>query len=302
MRRWWQNLRETTVDHAAWEMLVMRSLCAWLMWRMLPEAVPYTTQPLPNGLGHLVDLTFLGHPATFALLRHLAPVALGLYALGIAPLLSLGYMAALLTGVGALENSQGAIGHHLQILCLVALAQWVAYAVTIRRGGPRLSGWGLLPLTAAHRSATQAAKLLLAAGYVTSGWTKLIASGGQWIVQLPNIALQLVKSQANVYYDTLALQPAWVTALPRLIADHPNLTRLAFTPGLLLELGAFLALTGRRASFWIGLGLLAMHVLARELMDLGFIAHEWLIIIFFINVPWLVCRALRRLRGAEKTV
>jgi hypothetical protein len=298
MSRWWQNLRETTVDHAAWEMFVMRGLCAWLMWRMLPDAVPFTTQPLPNGLGHLVDLTFLGHPATFALLRNLAPVALGLYALGVAPLLSLGYMAALLTGVGALENSQGAIGHHLQILCLVALAQWVAYAAALKKSGTRMAEWGLLPAVAAHRSATQAAKLLLAAGYVTSGWTKVIASGGQWVLQLPNIALQLVKSQANVFYDTLTPQPAWATALPRLIADHPNLTRLAFTPGLLLELGAFLALTGRRASFWIGLGLLAMHVLARKLMDLGFVAHEWLLIIYFINVPWLVCCALQRLRAS----
>jgi hypothetical protein len=87
-----------------------------------------------------------------------------------------------------------------------------------------------------------------------------------------------------------------VTELPRLIVEHPNLTRLAFTPGLLLELGALLALTGRRAACAVGLGLLAMHLLAREVMELGFVAHEWLLVIFFINVPWLVCAAWRQLK------
>ncbi len=301
MWRRWQNLRETTVDHAPWEMLFMRAICAWLMWRMLPETLPFTTQPLPNGLAHFVNLTFLGDPAIFATFRHLAPVALVLFALGVVPLLSLGFMAALLTGVGALENSQGAIGHHLQILCLVAIAQWLAYAVELKQCGLRIAKCGLLPPIDVHRRATQAAKLMLAAGYVTSGLTKLIASDGQWVAQLPNISLQLVKSHANVFYDTLVPEPAWSAALPRLIAEHPNLTRLAFTPGLLLELGAFLALTGRRASLGVGLALLAMHVLAREVMDLGFLAHEWLLVIYFINVPWLVCIALKWFSKAGKS-
>ncbi|MEI6862279.1 MAG: hypothetical protein WCL04_08510 [Verrucomicrobiota bacterium] len=300
MKRIWKNLRETMVEHAPWEMFAMRALLAWLMWRMLPSAVPFTAQLFPSGLARLADLTFLSVPPVFAVLRVFATVALPLYVLGAAPLFSLGYLAALFTAVGALENSQGAIGHHLQLLCLVALSQWLAYAAAVLRAAPGTSRGLGLPAIAAHRYAVQAAKLMIAAAYVSSGWTKLIASRGQWVMQLPDISLQLVKTHANVYYDyygTPGAPPALVTDLPRLIAEHPWLTRLAFTPGLLLELGAVLALTGRRAACVVGLGLLGMHVLARVVMELGFVAHEWLLVIFFINIPWLVCTALRRWRG-----
>ena len=310
MKRWGQNLREVMVDHAPWELFFMRGLLAWLIWRMLPDTVPFDTQPFPSGLARLMDLTFLGRPAVFAGLRALAPVALALYALGLAPLLTLGYMAALLTAVGALENSQGAIGHHLQLLCLVVLAQWLAYAAAAVRSawaGPRpfspaatgtlragQLGQLLFTQTEAHRRATQAAKLMIAAAYVASGWTKLIASGGGWIAQLPDLSLQLVKTHANKFYDTLEPLPTWSEQLPRLIAEHPHLTRLAFTPGLLLELGAVLALTGRRAACAVGLGLLAMHLLARQVMELGFLAHEWLLLIFFVNLPWLALAGVGR--------
>ena len=60
--------------------------------------------------------------------------------------------------------------------------------------------------------------------------------------------------------------------------------------------GAVLALTGRRAACVVGLGLLAMHLLAREVMELGFVAHEWLLVIFFVNVPWLVVAVFSRRR------
>jgi hypothetical protein len=300
MKRLWHNLRETTVDHAPWELFAMRALLAWLMWRMLPGAVPFTAQPFPLGLARVADFTWLAAPAVFGWLRLLALPALLLYALGLAPLLSLGYLAALLTACGALENAQGAIGHHLQLLCLVALAQWLAYVVAAARAGPPVPRRFTLPATAAHRDAVQAAKLMIAAAYVASGWTKLIASGGYWVAQLPDISLQLVKTHANTYYDTLATPSAWSAELPRLIAEHPQLTRLAFTPGLLLELGAVFALTGRRAGCVIGLGLLVMHVLARVVMELGFLAHEWLLVIFFINVPWLACLGWTRWRARRQ--
>ena len=192
------------MEHAPWELFCMRGFLAWVLWRMLPGTVPFTAQPFPGGLARLADLTFLSDPPVFAVLRGLALVALPLYVLGVAPLLSLGYLAALLTAVGALENSQGAIGHHLQLLCLVTLAQWLAYAAAALRPPPGASRGLGLPAAAAHGRAVQAAKLMIAAAYVASGWTKLIASQGLWVAQLPDISLQLVKTHANVYYDYYA--------------------------------------------------------------------------------------------------
>lgn len=297
MMRWWQNIREVCVDHAGWELVCMRGIFAWLAWQMLPAAIPWTTQPVPNGLAHLLDFTFLAEASIYGPLRWAALGALAAYALGLVPWLSLGYASALLVAVGTLENSQGAIGHHLQLVCLVAGGQWLAYAWAPWRKetasqGERWRWW--LPATDTHRRAIQAAKLVIAAAYVASACVKLIASGGLWVWQLPDIALQLIKTHANVYYDTLQPQSAWAAeTLPRLIVAHPNLTRLFFLPGLLLELFAFLALCGRRAALAMGAGLLMMHLLIRAVMQLSFSAHEWLLLIFFLNVPYWVYRAGR---------
>lgn len=291
MTRWGQNIREVTVDHATWELFCMRAVFAWLVWTMLPESIPWTTQPVPNALAHFIDFTFLAEASIYGPLRLTALVALVIYGAGFVPLLSLGFAAALAIAVGTLENSQGAIGHHLQLVCLVAGGQWLAYAAAAR------ACWWL-PSTDAHRRAIQVAKLVIAASYVTSACVKLIASGGLWVWQLPDIALQLIKTHANVYYDTLQPQSVWAAeTLPGLIVAHPNLTRLFFLPGLLVELFAFLALCGRRAGFAIGAGLLAMHLLIRVVMQLSFSAHEWLLLIFFLNPPYLVYCAADWLRS-----
>lgn len=300
MSRWWQNLRETTVAHAQWEMLLMRAAFAWVLWRLLPGSVPFAAQPFPTGVARLADLTFLADAGTFSVLRAGAGAGLALYALGVAPVLTLLWPAALLTACGALENSQGATGHHLQLPCLVALGQWCVYAADAACGqrGLRKAKGGIFPATDAHRRAAQAAKLAIAAGYVASGCVKLIASRGLWFWQVADIPVQFVKAAANEHYDTLAPLPDWLTRdLPALMAAHPNLTRVAFAPGLLLELAALLALTGRRWALAIGLGLLAMHLLVDTFMRISFASHEWLLAIWFVNVPWLVVAAWSRWRG-----
>lgn len=294
MTRWWHKIREVTVTHAGWEMACMRILFAWLVWRMLPEVVPWTTQPVPNGAAQVLNLTFLAETSIYGPLRWAVLLALVVYAVGLVPLLSLGLATAVVIAVGTLENSQGAIGHHLQLVCLVAGTQWLAYAASPAR-------WWR-PTTDTQRNAVEAAKLVIASAYVASACVKLIASQGLWVWQLPDIALQLIKTHANVYYDTLQPQSTWaVDTLPGLIVGHPNLTRLFFVPGLLLELFAFLALCGRRAAFAIGAGLLAMHLLIRVVMNLSFSAHEWLLLVFFLNLPYLAYVAgSRLLRRGDK--
>lgn len=272
----------------------MRVLFAWLIWRLLPFEVVYVAQPVPNGLGRLFDLTFLAEAELWHVLRLGAGMGLLLYVVGVAPVVSLGWPTLLLTSFGALENSQGAIGHHLQLTCMVALAQWGVY-LTCARQGLRQIFW---PNLDNHRLAVHWAKIVIAAGYVASACVKLIASGGLWLVQLPDISLQLIKTHANVYYDTLRPIEGWVaTQLPYLISEHPNLTRFFFAPGLVLELLAFIALAGRARALLIGGGLLVMHWLVRVVMNLSFGSHEWLLIIFLINIPYWVWCAITRVRS-----
>lgn len=296
MKRFRLNLVEKVVGYAGWELLAMRILFGGLMWTMLPAVIPYTDQPVPNGLGYFIDLTFLADHGLYQALMMGFIVAVVLFASGFLPTLTLGYSIGLLTMVGALENSQGAIGHHLQLVCLVGGAMWTSYVWRGRAGLRQLA----FPSCESHRGAVHSAKLIIAASYVTSACVKLIASGGMWIGQLPNISLQLLKTHANVYYDTLWPQTGWAaTALPHFISEHPMLTRLFFTPGLVLELAAFVVLLGRRAAFFIGVGLLSMHLLIRLVMNLSFSAHEWLLLIFLINLPYLVWRGLKTLLTGE---
>lgn len=291
MQKLWSKFKETPVEYAGWELLCMRALFAWLLWSMLPSAIPYVDQPVPNGLGHLIDLTFLSEQELYHPLRLGFAVSLLVFVCGLLPVLSLGYPAILLIMVGALENSQGAIGHHLQLTCMVAGAMWVGYLGGVR--GTGLSFWRAS--LKVHQCALHLAKVIIVVSYMTSACVKLIASGGAWIAQLPNISLQLVKTHANVYYDTLWPQTGWAaTELPYLIAEHPFLTRLFFTPGLLLELFAFIALLGRRPAMFMGIGLLMMHLLIRLVMNLSFSAHEWLLVIFLINLPYLVWSLVRK--------
>ena len=294
------SFRERVVDHAGWETLVMRIGFAWLMWSMLPASVPFIAQPVPNGLGHLVDLTFLGSTDVFATLRIGFGVAVILFTVGVVPLVTLGYSAALLIMVGALENSQGAIGHHLQLTCLVAGAIWIGYW---KRGSNGLLRHCLFPSAIAHSRTVHLAKLMIAVSYVTSACVKLIASGGAWIAQLPDISLQLIKTHANVYYDTLWPQTGWMaTELPYWLAEHPWITRLFFSPGLFLELFAFVALWGRRPAALIGVGLLIMHYLIGFVMGLRFSAHEGLLLIFLVNIPYWIWCGYRKLSHLKPEV
>jgi hypothetical protein len=292
MKAFLRKCRGRSSDFQGWELVIMRAAFSWLLWRMLPTDIPYSHQPVPNGMGRLFDLSFLAHAGLFATLRGVFLGALLLFTAGGIPFISLGYAALLLTMVGALENSQGAIGHHLQLVCMVALSQWVVYLGYLKRA-PVV--W-IPPAHDSHQRAANWAILVIAASYVTSACVKLIASGGLWVVQLPDISLQLIKTHANVYYDTLNPQSGWIaTQLPHFIATHPHLTRLFFAPGLLLELFAFLALVSRRWALFFGLGLLTMHLLVRCVMNLSFGAHEWLLVIYLVNVPYLAWLGLKRM-------
>jgi hypothetical protein len=296
MKAFFEKCRGGGIAFQGWELVIMRAAFSWLLWRSLPTDIPYGHQPVPNGLGSLLELTFLADTGLFAYLRIIYGGALVLFTAGWVPFISLGYAAVLITMAGGLENSQGAIGHHLQLVCMVALSQWAAYLSLLRRGEVV---W-LPPSHESHQRATNWAILVIVASYVTSACVKLIASGGLWVIQLPDISLQLIKTHANVYYDTLIPQSGWIaTQLPHFIAAHPNLTRLFFAPGLLLELFAFLALFGRRQAMLFGLGLLSMHLLVRWVMNLSFGAHEWLLVIYLVNVPYFAWLGIKRLLVAH---
>jgi hypothetical protein len=76
-----------------------------------------------------------------------------------------------------------------------------------------------------------------------------------------------------------------------LIAEHPNLARMFFAPGLIIEFFFPLALLGRW-SVGMGPAAIGLHRSFDLLMRLNFASHEVLLWIFFVNVPYWIAKAL----------
>ena len=280
------SLRETLVTYAPWEMFLMRLAILWPCWSLVERQV-VAVQPTPNGLAHFVDLTFLARPEVQSGVVIAFFIAAIFYVIDRWALPALGIITALLIAKGTLINSQGAINHSLQLLVLVLLAQWIVK----------------LALRRAPRNERQAreihwSKIVIAASYVSSAFVKLFASNVFWVARVPYLALQIIKSNLQSYYTDLEpMATGWVAEFPYWVASHPNLARLFFSGGLLLELGAFLALINRRWALGIGLLILLFHESISFLMSIDFKNHVWLVLIFFINLPWVIVQGVRLLRG-----
>lgn len=276
------------VPHAGWEMLIMRACFAWLVWSSVPVFMPYDSQPHPNGLAHWIDLTFLSHANTLGPLRGVLAVALAFYVLRILSLPALTVMLALQTGCASLENSQGAINHSMQPYALATLGQWLIAAYGAIRPGyfpldsPRLQQLGV-----------HAAKVALVSCYVASGITKLWESEGAWLFRIPNLAVQIAKSNANSYLNAFVEPGAMAAAAPDFIVSHPWLATMFVGGGLFLELLAFLALLGRRPAFVFGIMVIVMHAMIEEVMSLRFPTFQYLALIFLVNLPYALFAATR---------
>lgn len=278
----------------------MRIAFAAMVWQSVPSFYYQTTLSHPNGLAHFLDLTFLMNPEILGILRGLLTAAVVFYAAGLFMFLSLGVMTFMLAACGSLENSQGAINHSLQPLALVALAQWAVagyfvvrdYLTHRRTPFPIATG-------ETHRRLVHAAKVALVSCYVTSAFTKLERSDGQWIQRTPNLAVAIAKTNTKSYLNIREPADHLAMAASQFIIAHPNLTRTFFGFGFVLELFAFVALMGRWPAALIGSSLILMHHMIARVMDLHFSVFERLAFIFLVNAPWLVALAMGRVLKLE---
>ena len=286
------KLDSQVVRHAGWEMTLMRIAFAVMVWQSIPIFFYQTSLPHPSGMAHFVDLRFLTNPDILGVLRGALAVALLFYMAGLFVFLSLGFMTFLLVACGSFDNSQGAINHSFQPMALAALAQWVVagfFAIRERMAGKTV----FFPFAAGetHRYLVHAAKVALVSCYVTSAFTKLERSDGEWISRTPNLAVAIAKTNAKSYLNAFEPTQHWARTAPTLIMDHPNLTRVFFGFGLALEMLSFLALLGRWPAAAIGASIIAMHHMISQVMDLHFAIFEKLAFIFLVNAPWLAAWA-----------
>jgi hypothetical protein len=250
-------------------------------WELSPS---YAEVPKPNGLARLIPLGWMADSGLVGFFKPVVGLGLLAYILGLAPAVTL--FPALLVGVGtgALRNSQGDISHHSQLAMMVLLAQWLVYVVhAVRvRSVTKVD-------EAVHSRAVWWSVMTIAAGYVASGIVKLKATDFQWIQRVPVLAVQSIKANLSQYYSTLVPAEGFkLTVVPDLIVKYPNVARLFFGTGLVLEVLGFLLLLNRPMCRWFGVALLLMHVGIAFLMEIEFWNHMWLLLIFCINAgEWL---------------
>lgn len=299
---------------AAWEWTTLRALFLLLLADDLldPANFRYASLEEPHGIaawlhGTPLELTFLARAGAREGLLAVAAVAGLLYLL--VPLrvgwqrrwsllfpLATTVLAVAHIAVRTVQNSQGSIHHSHQVIGLVLLGQailgWTLWARR-RRPLPAAPAAGSVPSLFAWYSLG-----VLASSYVVAGLSKLFNSKGLWVWNAPWISFDLIKSQRQAYYKKL--EPIYLggTELAEWVLAHPWLARLCGGGAFMLELAAILALKNRAWAFWIGLGLISLHLGIWLLMHLEFQANFWCLLIFLVlpGVLEVTRRGKRRTR------
>jgi len=296
-----KTLRDKPTEFASWEMLIMRAAFAWLVLWSMTKQIPPQSQAIPNGLALLMDLTWLARPDVWAIAPWIAGVGLLAFVAGVASPVSLFAPTWIYVAMGTLVNSQGAIKHYNQLIALALLAFWLASTVWTVARLVRDRKFSIMDPTILQRRAVYWVMVSIAAGYVTSAVSKLLATEGMWIFMTPNLAVQLVKSHLTVFHDTITtIQTVEYPPLAGFLVEHTWVAPILFGPGLILELFFFLALAGRAWAAIFGLVGIAMHMIIALVMNLVFPEHEALMLIFFVNIPYWVVAAWVAIRTRRK--
>lgn len=293
-----------------WEWTLMRLFFAALVFCSLQEFKPFTfdTQEVPRGIAKLLDLTFLSNPGPIDLssLKRIEVPLLGtirlhgpgwfdtvvvlavllgaLYVWGRGLIVTLPLLAALHTLPWTLSNSQGYTHHGMQLISMVLIVQTLVvwwWQIRRWRGRPALQ----LPVRSYLLYYSQG---MIAFAYVACAITKVINSKGLWLFKSNYICIELIKSHRLEYYENLDPTLAGDPAAALWLLNHPWTTRVIFDIGFFIELLAFVALRNRPWALLTGLAIIAFHRSVWWLMRLEFPMHEWLILIFLVNVPFWV--------------
>jgi len=285
-----------------WEWFFMRLCFAAVTWWSLPvlsAMVDLKEQAYPTGLTVVMDLTFFSNPQAYWTCYYIFCAALIIYAAGFFLPLVIPVIACVHIGMITLYNSQGATHHAYQLISLILLAQWVVYWTPWVRRMCKRSPLELPDGRQWRDYAVWYSLQVIAAAYVIAGVIKLMRTKGLWIIESPNLAVQLMKTNAQNYYDKLQTDAVFEQreALAQYMIDNPNLTRLFLGAGLFIELFAFLLLLDRRWALVMGFFILSLHWGIDMTMGLNFKYQMSVVAIFLVNVPYWAGKAGASMRG-----
>ncbi len=274
-------------------------------------------QPDPVGLARFFDLSFLGNPELLGALQWVLVIALAVYISGKFLWAALPLITLLVILPGTLALSQGAATHHRQVVALVLLVQTaiVLYRVaTERKRAPENTADSDAHHALTHqRELAHGTRQTIAATYLVTAITKMIDSGGSWVRDAKYFPLQLEKTRMSEYYNKLEEtasgageglfsildMPFAVLSqkIEKVFLASPDTCRFFMGCGLLLEFLAPLALLGRAWGTVIGLVLISFHLTISRVMSLNFEHLMLMLLIFFVNVPYLLAAVASRIKA-----
>ncbi len=277
---------------------MMRAVFAWVILKAtsipLATVSTFTEQPHPTGLAQWMDLTFFANADVARWLMTGVWICLPFYIAGIGLPLVTGWLLFVNVGACTLGASQGDTGHTFQVVGLLLLAQWISSVWRVLVKPTRVREWALAGTDALRHSFDWTGQML-AAAYVVSAVSKLVASGGLWIWKTPYFAVQIQKANDMEFHNTLVHEPRQMQWLADLLLAHPGWARVFIGIALPLELLAFLACFNRRLALVVGLALIAFHSTVSEVMELGFALNKWALLVFWVNVPFWLALAWKTL-------
>lgn len=208
-------------------------------------------------------------------------ICIGLYLLEIQMIATLSVLTLLTFFIFSFAESVG-IKSEYGLFVITFFAQLVAYVRNKHN-----------PATNLYTERIQFPLQFLAGAYTLAAISKLQTSGLAWFTENAQaFGLLVYKEYSSIYYSTgdiTALNNG--TDIASWVLLHPGITNLVLLSGLLIELFAFVLITGKRNAFFYSLLLLTMHIGIYFTMHLVVLPFVILLMVLAINPCYLIFTA-----------
>ena len=282
------------------EGFLSRLLFACILIYTLRLGVQFTTEPHPVGLlkilhgidDHRTWLTWLSDPGTYSVFRWIFVGLSVLYVSGYALPVVLPAMAVMHILPFTLFNSQGYTYHGAQMVSLVLIIQ--ALTVLYYTFFEKFSF--SLPVAKLRSWLLVQSMVIVTGAYFVSVIAKMDNSGGMWLWNSNNIALDMVKTQRQSYNNKLEEKYAGTPPEAKWMLDNPWTARAVFSSGVILETICIIGIGHRTLAFLIGISLIAMHRSIDRLMGgVAFPYNEFMDFTFLMGAPFLAGWCIERI-------
>ena len=257
-------------------------LCTAILWLfpVVTVVYKYKAQPFPDSICRLVNCSVITQQPYVYLATGMAVILAILYVFEKWMPFTLFLISVLSIVVFSLESSNGTHASRNELLCMVFIAQLIAY---IRYN---FSGQKTKSATSPFAIAMFYSIQVIAAAYVITAITKLNTSGFNWVLNAPSFAVRVIRP-----YNSMAIDfnnPALIEKghhIANVILQHSALIKFLFALVFATELFAFISVFSKRNAKYYSILLLLLHLGIFILFGGVIINFAALTLIYLTNIP-----------------